>query len=992
MRKLLALILIGTLLLGTVPVTAAEKDPTMDPGVSITIDGIVCQPTDADGNSVYPILYGGTTYVPALGLSYLLGKSAKWDSKTRTLQISDDKAAVPTLKSSAKPKALTLLGVDPDKGIIIRYKGKVKKFTGAGGKAVYPISYKNTIYIPIEGVASLFGKVSGWDSSRRMAFINSPAVNVKGIRVVVDGNVNTYDAKLFGGDWYLKPTDIKAVLGVKATATLDGYANLRDAASKADVNYEHDSVLNAAYIWTDEPYVKVNSNADFNRAVSLGLVPDKLKTNTGRQITAKEFRLLLSDIVSKLEPDKVKKFYNNVTTYNKPLLRGEGFVMAYYAAVCVGADKWNNNFDNKKADGGDFWDSSVFELDKLFPHVSDGPVKFSNDSNEWNDYVIAAFLWSFWYSSPYSGYQVFEFDEEADSMRTKEPLTVIEAVSAAVRIYDSRVTPEQIVPLTDKKAVNYDKSIITDKLLNKAIALPTITEENMPVWKGFVFGDVYASTDIAGSEQDFRNIANWGFNSVRVMFSYRKIFDDNAHTVNLITLKKLDTLIAAAIKYNLHINILTFGLPGRWTSTDFNTYKTIGSLDLFTNPDRQKEANAVWALLSERYKDIPSATLSFCPIWEAQNYNLSSGLPVQAYTVDDVAKVYCQLIDTIREQSPDRFIIFEPTANNASEDIIKQSDIIKNTIQSKYSDVLMMSNFCETPFVYAEMTAVEGDNIDTNNHSMFKPAYPVTIYAAKYHIDNGSTLDMDGELVAGTKIDIYLSEVDGAGKFEITADGKILYSKSLMTGNFHAEAPLSGFYPYAKSDKLISVTLPEDVKKLQISYGGNWFEWSGIDVTLPAKYSVQRWWFMSGYDAMLSGVEQTIPTLKATSTIMISPNSYNSGETITINADITYTSSEIVAQSNKQTIENWVKAMSAYSPKLMVRFENAGFNLGCIHKSALKYYEDMLSAFNEYGFGWFSNDYLSIINANDFRAGIKTVQYKGYPLDIDTLKLLQKYQ
>jgi hypothetical protein len=813
-------------------------------------------------------------------------------------------------------------------------------------------------------------------------------------RVVVNGKVNTFDVKLLGGDWYLKPADIKACLGVDVTATLDGYASLREAARTANVSYEHDGIMNAAYIWTDEPYAE-DSSEDFTRAISLGLLTDNLKIDTERQITANEFRDLLSAMVGKLEPGKITQLEENVTTYNKPLLRGEGFVMAYYAAVCVGADTWNNDFDHSKADGNDFWDTSAYEMDELFPHVWDGPVKFSNRSFEWNDYLTAAFLWSFWHSSSYSGKQVFDYDEAAVSMRPKEPLTIKEAVSAAVRVYDSYVAPVECLSLTDEKAINYDKTIITDKLLNKANALPAITKENMPVWKGFVLsnGGNYESTDIVETGKDLRNISNWGFNSVRIMLTYQSLFDKNVQTANLSNLKKLDALIAAAIKYNLHIDVLTFSLPGRWTTSDFSTFESIGSFDLFTNPDRQKEANAIWALLSERYKDIPSATLSFCPIWEAQNYNLSSGLPVDPYTPDDVGKVYSQLIDTIKKYSPDRFIIFEPSTSNSTEQIIKESQKIKDRIQNKYPDALMMANFCDMPFVYAEMTAVEGKNIDSCNHSMFKPAYPTSIYATQYHIDKGSSLEMNGELVEGTKIDIYLAKVDGEGSFKITADGKTLYRESLTTGNFNVESPLSRYYPYAKSNKLVSVTLPLGVKNLQVSYSGNWFEWSGIDVTLPAKYTVKRWWFTSAYDAMLNGVERKGPELKDTSTIMISPYSYDSGRMITINPDVTYTTPEIFAQSNKQTIEDWVKAMSKYSPNLIVRFEHVGFDTGCIHDSALKYYDDLLSAYSKYGISWFSNDYMSMTHADYFYGGVELVQYKGFSFfDAEMLKLLQKYQ
>lgn len=851
-----------------------------------------------------------------------------------------------------------------------------------------------TAETPQNGTFTYKGTVKGYDKQVSLTLKVMPeAVSVKGIRVVVDGKVNTFDAKLLGSEWYLRPFDIKAALGVDVAATLDGYASLRNAARMANVSYEHDGALNAAYIWTDETY-EDSVSIDFDRAISLGFVPDKLKSHTERQITAKEFRDLLSAVISKLEPDKVAQFEKNVSTYSKPLLRGEGFVMAYYAAVCVGADTQNNTVDSNKVTGGDFWDTFGYEMNKLFPRCGDGPVKFSSGSDEWIDYRTAAFLWSFWHSSPYSGLTVFEYDEAAGSIRQKSPLTVKEAVEAAVRIYDSYVAPLQYVSLGDKKAVHYDSAIISDKLLNKANALPAITKEYMPSWKGFVLsqGYVYNDTDIVATGKDLQRIANWGFDSVRIMVTYQTLFDENVQSVNVTNLKKLDLLIAEAIKYNLHIDIATSTLPGRWVRVDSVRFKSTGAFDLFTNLDRQEEADRVWALLSERYKDIPDATLSFCPIWEAQNQNLSSGLPVTPYTDEDVAKVYIQLVDTIKKYNPDRFIIFEPSSANNSEHIIDQSNKTKDKIQDKYPDALLSANFCENPFVYANMTAVEGDNIDSNNHSMFKPDYPTTIYATQYHINSGSTLDMDGELVAGTKIDIYLSKVNGTGNFEILADGKTLHSESLSTRDFKVEAPLSKFYPYAKSDKIVSVILPYDVKNLHIRYAGNWFEWSGIDVMLPAKYAVKRWWFTTDYDAKINGVENAGPVLKATSTIALSPNSYNSGRIITINSDVTYSTHEIFEQSNKQTIENWAMNMFEFSPNLIVRFENAMFGIGCTHNAALKYYDDLLSTFDKYGFSWYSNDYYDILYANRAYAGVKPVQYKGFSLDVEMLKLLQKYQ
>ena len=810
------------------------------------------------------------------------------------------------------------------------------------------------------------------------------------IRVVVDGKVNSISAILKDGDWYLTPDNIKTALGIEAKTAKGGYANLRTVAKEADFSYEHDNALNAAYIWTNQKYYDGDSY-DFNRAIELNLVPEDLKRDIDRQINAIEFRALLSDLVNRLNPEKTEWFNENVSFYDKPLLRGEGFVMAYFAAVCVGVNTMNNDFEHTKADGGDFWNTDIYQADALFPHVWEGPVNFLS-GQEWNNSFTAAFLWSFWYSSTNSGNQVFEYDEATGSMRQNQPLTVREAVEAVVRINDG-VKTVNYVSLNDDLAINFDRSIITDKHLLIANDLPDIPKDHMPVWRGFVLsgGGNYENRDIIENEKDLRNIANWGFNSARLMVTYQTFFDAKAEQVDIGKLQKLDTMIAAAIKYHLHINLLTFSLPGRWTNFDDQSFITTGELDLFTNPTRQKEVDAIWAMLAERYKEIPSSVLSFTPIWEAQNPSLSSGLHVPPYTDKEVALVYMQVINTIKEHDSDRFIIFEPTANNSAQDIVTHSEFIKRDIQNKYPDALMMVNFCEQPYVYSDMTAASGANIDRQSYSMFKPVYPTVNYAAQFHLEKDIPFEINGALKAGTKIDIYLSKVSGNGKLTVMAGDHTLYSEDLSTMNYKTEAPLSGFYPYAKSDKLVSITLSSDIDNLQVSYSGSWFEWSGVDVTLPTNNAVKRWWFPSAYDRFLDDTISLDPILKETSTIMISPNSYDKGNPITINEDITFSSSEIFAQSNKQTIEDWAKILSAYSPSIVVRFESGGRTA---HDSVLRYYNDVLSTFEKYGMSWYNaNDYYSITHANYAQyAGIEYVLYNDQNLDIKMIELLQKYQ
>ncbi|MDR0951921.1 MAG: glycoside hydrolase family 5 protein [Oscillospiraceae bacterium] len=820
------------------------------------------------------------------------------------------------------------------------------------------------------------------------------------VRLVVDGNVRKAKVYALNNTYYAARNDVLAILPNAQLATADyakvgneSYYSMRSIAQTLNISYEHDSVLDSCYMWTHERYGE-EAPDDYDRAVNYGLVTEALRANPDRQIKASEFRAMLTTMLQKLAPDKVGYFHANVTQYDKPLLRGEGFVMAYYAAIPLDADNENNRtFDANKA--LNIWDEAPYQMDQLFPNVWNGPVVLE-DGTQWNDYYTAAFLWSFWHKSPYSNIMVFEYDESKASMRQGEPLTVREAAKAAARVYDSTAvstTGDSWISLNDPSAKTYDKSIITDELLQRANALPKLTTANMPRLTGFISGQNYQSTDIAFSEADLRNISNWGFNSARLMLTYQTLFDTRVTEVNEAKLRRLDEIVAYAIEYNLLLNILTYSMPGRWSLYDSANFTSTGEFDLFTNAQRQKEANAVWALLAQRYKDIPNSVLTFSPLWETLNYDLSTGLPYKPYTDRDVAAVYDQLISTIHGYSPSRLVIYEPTANNAIDTILDESAYIKRTLESKHDNILMLTNFCENCYVYAEMTDNEGEHIDNNNHSMFKPEYPVTTYSPSKYLNRGKSLKLTGELAAGTVINVYLEETEGAGNFEIVADGKVIHSEPLTAQRYNVGDTLSYQYPYAQSDKKIQVTLSNAANSLELRYTGNRFSWSGIDVVLPARYTVQRWWYTSYYDAGLLGEDHVRPYLKGTSTINISPSYWgDGGYNITINPDVTYTADVIRDQANREAIFEWAKTLSDFAPRSAARFEDACFYLGTTVESACAYYGDILAAFKEYGFGWYSRDYENILSGGSRYANAKPVPYKNGLIEVETLKTLQAGQ
>lgn len=56
-------------------------------GIKIIVDGKKINPTDANGNSVEPMIYNGTTYLPVRAVANALGKSVYWDGPNYTVYL-----------------------------------------------------------------------------------------------------------------------------------------------------------------------------------------------------------------------------------------------------------------------------------------------------------------------------------------------------------------------------------------------------------------------------------------------------------------------------------------------------------------------------------------------------------------------------------------------------------------------------------------------------------------------------------------------------------------------------------------------------------------------------------------------------------------------------------------------------------------------------------------------------------------------------------------
>lgn len=814
----------------------------------------------------------------------------------------------------------------------------------------------------------------------------------EGARIVVDGIVYNCDIYATEGKWYISATDAGNVFGISSE---DKYFCLDSYAQENNINYEQDTVLNAAYFSTWEPYITVESSFDFDRAFSLGLVSEEFRNRASEQISSAEFRKLLSDLITELAPEKISHFDENVTSHEKLMSRELGFVMAYYAAERIGANNFNNDFDNTRADGGDFWDCDWNDYIELFPHVFEGPGYCGWEgqppeaATDWGDTNTAAHLWSFWHKSPVSGSMMFTFDEEAGSMHVKDALTVQEAVSVVTRLYDS-VAGYEIVSIEEETVTEGFSQSLTPELRKKLEEAPVITAEEHPIWTGLIFGYAY-DRQINDNSEEMRKCANYGFNSTRLLLDYEPFFNGDITEVNLTNLQTLDKMVETAIQYNLHLNICFATIPGREAYSNPVDFTSEGSFDLFINEEKQEQVNRMWATLAKRYAEVPSAYLSFTPFWEAANTNLSTGLPAPEYTMEDIGNYLAEVVGEIRAQDEQRLVIYEPTATNGYDDIIEKSSVLKTCVKD-VENIIISYNFCEMPYVYANMTATEGEHIDNNNHSLFLPEYPNYIYSVGFNMNEEYPITFTGCLPSGTVLDIYVSQSWGT-TVSITTDGETIFEEEIERETFETSNQVSGYYPYAISDKKISVTLNEDAEEIVVSCTNDGMNISGMDVYLPEEYAVERWYTATTYDVYMGYEEDAGVKLKPTSRIMISPNDYNYLTNIKIMEDVSFKTGKVWAEASEDTITQWGDNISNFDKNCVVRYEGACFN-GAVWEYMYSYYSDLLDMFVENGFSWWSGDWhwMTYDHTNNI-GGYPSIQYANYPnFNIELLKLLQEHQ
>lgn len=198
MKKLVAFLITASLLAGNTGAVFADSAPDsavfqkkimvyIKPDVSVKVNDVAQSFRDAQGRTVYPLLYNGSTYLPVRASSALMKEPIEWDSGSKTVFIGktlsdpgkasgrvSTEAAVAVSNSAitAVKSSLESAYLRPD--ILVMYDFEIQAFKDVNGDTVYPIIYNGSTYLPVRAISKLMGAPIEWDGTLKTVSISIP--------------------------------------------------------------------------------------------------------------------------------------------------------------------------------------------------------------------------------------------------------------------------------------------------------------------------------------------------------------------------------------------------------------------------------------------------------------------------------------------------------------------------------------------------------------------------------------------------------------------------------------------------------------------------------------------------------------------------------------------------------------------------------------------------------------------------------------------------
>jgi len=190
---------------------------------------------------------------------------------------------------------------------------------------------------------------------------------------------------------------------------------------------------------------------------------------------------------------------------------------------------------------------------------------------------------------------------------------------------------------------------------------------SIPRWKGFNLLDYFSPQHGGGrnksKEDDFKWMSDWGFDFVRIPMAYpsylkfdrsKNITPDEVYQIDLEIVEKIEQLVFAAHKYNLHVSLNLHRAPGYCINAGF-----VEPYVLWTDDEALKAFCFHWEMWANRFKNHSREKISFDLVNEPamRNDPNDQHSPLVPVPGDLYRKVAIAASEAIRKANPGHLVI-----------------------------------------------------------------------------------------------------------------------------------------------------------------------------------------------------------------------------------------------------------------------------------------------------------------------------------------------
>lgn len=344
-------------------------------------------------------------------------------------------------------------------------------------------------------------------------------------------------------------------------------------------------------------------------------------------------------------------------------------------------------------------------------------------------------------------------------------------------------------------------------------ALPDASWDHLPRWRGFNLLEKFnVRENEPFHEEDFRWIAELGFNFVRLPMDYRCwILNNDWRQLREDTLKEVDQAVEYGKRYGIHVMINFHRAPGYTVGTPPE------QKSLWTDPEAQAVCALHWGAFARRYKGIPNRNLSFNLLNEPANV---------APAVH--AAIIAKLVAAIRAEDPKRLIICDALQWGTA----PSGELIPLKVAQATRGYTPM-----------ELTHYQAEWIKMNDS--LRPSWPMLDasgwLAGPAKKSLGGPIRVNGPFEGISTLRIHVIEVSARSKLTVQADGKTIFEHVFQCGPGTGEWKKVVYQPQwdiyqNRYDRDYEVPVPAGTKQLVLDNPqGDWMMISELGLRSPGR-------------------------------------------------------------------------------------------------------------------------------------------------------------